>query len=157
MSAINNKIEPIVIERIYKHPVKKVFDAFSHKAAFEQWVAPSNEINTNILIHEFKIGGQYRIEFTVPEVGTLFLAGEYVHIERHKQICFTWVWEKPDIHAGINSLVTADFLDHGEYTRLIITHENLSMLQVVERHTQGWNGALRRLDNFLIKLSNKQD
>ncbi len=157
MNAIINKIAPIIIEKIYEHPINKVFQAFSHKAAFEQWIAPSNEITTNILLHDFKVGGQYRIEFTVPDIGVLFLGGEYVHLEINKQICFTWVWEKPDIHAGINSLVTADFIDHGEYTKLIITHENLSMVQTTERHTQGWNGALLRLDNFLINASNKQE
>ncbi len=157
MTAISNKIEPIEIEKLYKHSISKVFSAFSKKETFEQWIAPSDEITTKMLLHDFKIGGQYRIEFSVPKIGTLFLSGEYVRIEYPNQICFTWVWEKPDIHAGINSLVTVNFLQHKEYTKLVITHENLSTLQATERHIQGWSGTLTRLDQLLSKQLNKRD
>ncbi len=151
MTAISNKIEPIAIEKIYKHSINKVFNAFSKKTAFEQWISPTDKIGTRVLLYDFKVGGKYRIEFSAPEVGTLLLGGEYVNIEYLKQICFTWVWEKPDMHAGINSLVTANFLKHKEYTKLEITHENLSTLQATERHIQGWNGTLLHLEQFLNK------
>ncbi len=151
MTGTSNKVNPIIIEKIYKHPIYKVFNAFSKKAAFEQWIAPSDKIRTKILSYDFKVGGKYRIKFTIPEVGTSFLGGEYVHIENQKQICFTWVWDNPDIHAGINSLVTVNFIKQKEYTKLEVTHENLSTLQAVERHIQGWNGTLLRLDQLLNK------
>lgn len=134
-----------------------MFDAFSRKAAFEQWIAPSDDIATRILLHDFKIGGQYRSEFSIPGAGTLRLRGKYVHIEPSRQICFTWEWEKPDVHAGINSLVTVDFLEQKGNTKLTITHENLSTLQATERHAQGWNGALARLDQLLSKQPNQKD
>lgn len=153
MTAISNKIEPIVIEKLYKHSIDKVFNAFSKEKAFGQWIAPSDEIKTRVLLYDFKVGGKYRIEFSVPEAGAIFLGGEYVHIEYLKQICFSWIWEKPDIHAGINSLVTANFLKYKNYTKLEITHENLSTIQAMERHAQGWNGTLLRLNQLL----NKQD
>jgi len=149
MTARCNKIEFIIIDRHYKHSPERVFEAFSRKAAFEQWIAPSDEIGTRVLLHDFKIGGQYRIEFSIPDSGKLFLKGEYVHIEQPRQICFTWEWEEPDVHAGINSLVTVDFLEHKGNTRLTITHENLSTLQATERHIQGWNGALLRLEKLI--------
>ena len=148
MTAVNKKNETIVVEKLYKHHINRVFDAFSKKASFEQWIAPSDEIGTKILLHDFKVGGQYRIEFTVPEAGSLFLGGKFIYIEPPKQICFTWVWEEPDIHAGINSLVTVDFLEIKRQTKLVITHENLSTLQATERHIQGWNGTLIRLNRF---------
>lgn len=151
MTAMSNKIEPILIERLYKHPIDRVFKAFSHKDAFQQWIAPSDEIGTRILLHDFKVGGHYRIEFSIPATGTLFLSGEYIQIEHLKQVCFTWVWEKPDIHAGINSLVTANFLEHNGDTKLVIIHEKLSTLHAAERHIQGWNGALTRLNQLLTE------
>ena len=151
MTAVSNKIEPIVIEKIYKHSIDKVFNAFSQKTAFEQWISPMDIFDTKILLFDFKVGGKYRIEFIVPETGTLLLGGEYVNIKHLQQICFTWIWEKPDMHAGINSLVTANFQERNEYTKLQITHENLSTLPATVRHTQGWNGTLLRLEQFLIK------
>lgn len=155
MTAIRNMIQPIVVEKLYKHSIDKVFNAFSQKKAFEQWVAPSDEIKTKILLYDFNVGGKYRIEFSMPDVGTVFLGGEYVHIEYLKQICFSWIWEKPDVHADINSLVTVNFIKHKDYTKLKITHENLSTIEATERHLQGWDGTLLRLNKFLtseIKL-----
>ncbi len=151
MTAISNKIEPIVIEKLYRHPIDKVFNAFSQEKAFEQWIAPSDKIETKILLYNFKVGGKYRIKFSVTEADSMFLGGEYVNIEHLKQICFTWVWENTDIHAGINSLVTANFLKHKNHTKLEITHENLSTIQATERHIQGWNGTLLRLEQFFKK------
>ncbi len=148
MTAKSNYIEPIVIERLYKHPVNKVFNAFSNKESFKQWIAPSVEIKTKILLQEFYVGGRYRIEFIVPEAGVSILSGEYVHIKHLQQICFTWIWEEPDIHAGINSLVTADFLEYEGFTKLTITHEKLSTPKEIERHTRGWNASLGRLNNL---------
>ncbi len=157
MTAVSNKTETIQIEKLYKHSIGKVFNAFSRKEIFEQWIAPSDEIGTKILFHDFTIGGRYRIEFSVPKLGTLFLGGEYVHIEYPKQICFTWVWEKPDIHAGINSLVTVNFLKHKDYTKLVITHDNLTTLQATERHVQGWSSTLIRLDQFLSEQPDERE
>jgi len=149
MTTISNAVEPVIIERLYKHSPDKVFKAFSNRASFEQWIAPTDDIGTRILLYDFKVGGHYRIEFSIPNAGTLFLKGEYVHIKRPNQICFTWVWEEPDVHAGIDSLVTVNFLEHKNFTKLVITHEKLSLTQANARHTQGWNGALTRLENFL--------
>jgi len=150
MNAVSHNIKPIVIKKEYKHSIEKVFSAFSQKTAFEQWIAPSDEIGTEVLIYDFNVGGQYKVKFSVPGFGNMFLSGEFININKPNQICFTWVWDKPDIHAGINSLVTADFFEHEEYTKLVVTHENLSTLEATTRHTQGWNGTLTRLEKHLI-------
>ncbi|MBL1321571.1 MAG: SRPBCC domain-containing protein [Methylophaga sp.] len=123
MTAIINKIEPIVINRFYEHPPEKVFAAFSCKKAFEQWIAPSDNIDTRVLLHDFRINGLYRIEFSIPEIGKSFLGGEFIHIDCPRQICFTWLWEEPYIHAGVNSLVTVDFIELNGSTKLSLTHE----------------------------------
>lgn len=153
MNAVSNSIRPIVIEKEYKHSIERVFSAFSQKMAFEQWIAPSDEIETEVLIYDFTVGGQYKVRFTVPGLGSMFLSGEFIGINEPKQICFTWVWAKPDIHADINSLVTVDFFEHEEYTKLVITHENLSTLEATARHAQGWHGALTRLEKHFINKS----
>jgi len=148
MDTKSNVINPIIIEKLFKQSVGKVFNTFANKELFEQWIAPSDEIETKILLHDFSVGGCYRIEFIVPDAGTLVLSGEYIHIQPLQQICFTWVWEEPDVHAGINSLVTADFLEYEGQTKLIITHEKIPTPQEIERHFQGWNASLERLNDF---------
>jgi len=153
MTGISNNIKPIVIEQYYKHSIHKVFKAFSQKNAFEQWIAPSDEIGTKILLYDFTVGGQYRIEFSIPGAGIVYLGGEYVNIESPTQICFTWVWEEPDIHADINSLVTVKLLEHEGHTKLVITHDNLSTLPSSQRHLKGWTGTLARLGNLLTSNS----
>ena len=146
---VNNPVPTISIERTYKHAKEKVFQAFSQQTAFALWIAPAEEIQTEILEFQFKEGGKYRIAFHIPNGPTLYLGGEYVKISKPNQIVFTWQWEEPDENAGINSLVTVDFTATESGTRLNLTHENLANIAMKERHAAGWSGSLNRLTQYL--------
>jgi len=142
-------IEAARIKRIYQHSLERVYEAFSNKEYFGQWIAPSDDINTNVLIYDFRIGGQYKLAFDIPQIGHQILSGEFIHIQPLQQICFTWGWEDQDIQVEVSSLVTADFLYHNGETELVITHEKLPSLQERKRHDLGWQHSLERLNNFL--------
>lgn len=145
MSVRSNTATPIVIRRLIEHVPERVFDAFSHSKALVAWLAPSDDIVATAMEHDFNVGGRYRVAFALADGNQTVLAGEFVVIERPSKICFTWVWEEPDIHAGIQSLVTVDLLEADGGTELIINHENLSTIEAVDRHTQGWLGTIKRL------------
>ena len=147
--AVKNQIDPIVLTRRYEHSPEKVFSAFSSADSFERWIAPSNAIATTLLQHEFKVGGKYRIQFTLPDGNASYLRGEYLLINEPDQLVFTWQWEKPDIHSDIKSLVSVTISPKYGKTELQIIHENLSTIDATERHNHGWQGSIERLSALL--------
>ncbi len=141
--------EPIVLTRIFSHKIEDVFDAFSTGESLEKWLAPADEIEAKTLFHQFKVGGDYKIVFTLADGQKLTLSGKFLEIKQPVRIVFSWQWEEPDIHAGINSIVTVDLEKQEEKTQLTITHQKLSTAQAVTRHSQGWAGTVARLHNWL--------
>lgn len=148
-----NDDEPIILKKIFNHDIENVFDAFSTGKSLEQWLSPADNIKAKTLFHQFEVGGKYKISFTLPDLQELILSGEFLEIENPGKITFTWLWEEPDIHAGINSLVTVNLKKQKEATELTITHQKLSTAEAIIRHSQGWKCTVERLQNWLNRIN----
>jgi uncharacterized protein YndB with AHSA1/START domain len=142
-------VSPLVLRHRYAHPRHRVFAAFSSAEALEKWLAPSGSIVTRVLEFSFRVGGHYRIAFTLPDGIQTTLFGEYLLIDEPNKLCFSWRWEAPDPHAGVVSQVTVDYLENGGATELVVTHERLDPPSMKLRHTEGWHGTLVRLASWL--------
>ena len=140
---------PLVVRQTYPHDRLRVFDAFASANALEQWFSPSPDIRTDVVEFDFWVGGRYQIVFALPDAAETSIRGEFNRIERPIQLCFTWSWEKPDPHAGIDTLVTIDFIDADGATEVIVSHEKLEGSEMKERHFAGWLGAMQRLQSWL--------
>ena len=147
MSALS--AAPLVLKRTYAHDRLRVFDAFSSASALQQWFSPAPDIGAEVVVWDFQVGGCYRITFTLPDGSRTTVRGEFDQIERPDRLSFTWCWEEPDPHAGIDTLVTIDFVNNGGATDVVVTHERLRDQEVKSRHSDGWSGALSRLDRWL--------
>ena len=47
------------------------------------------------------------------------------------------------------TLVTVEFLEQGESTELVLTHERLPHAEAVEGHRQGWTACMEVLSNYI--------
>jgi len=74
--------------------------------------------------------------------------GQYQEISP-RRIVFTWTWEEPDPHAGIETVVTIELFELGEETEILVTHERFPDEETRDRHDEGWSGALARLVKLL--------
>ena len=45
--------------------------------------------------------------------------------------------------------VTVEFLEDGDATRLVLTHENFRNHEAAERHTEGWTNKLDCIEQYL--------
>ncbi len=147
-----NILTPLVVRRQYKQDRERVFDAFASANALEKWFSPAADIATKVIELDFRPGGRYRIAFSLSDGTKPSVTGEYVRIDRPIQLCFTWSWEEPDPHAGIDTLVTIDFIDKNGTTELVVSHEKMDISEMRQRHSAGWLGALERLDRWLQLL-----
>ncbi|WP_295122826.1 SRPBCC domain-containing protein [uncultured Chitinophaga sp.] len=135
--------EPLIVERVYDHPVQKVWTALSDRQQMKQWYFD---------IADFK-----------PELGAEFsFTGEdgdlkFVHLcritalEPGKKIAYTWTYEKYEGH----SEVTFELFPEGDKTRLRLTHTGLESFPDAksfrrESFQGGWNYIINEsLTKFL--------
>ncbi len=139
----------LLLRRSYPHSRERVFEAFAQADALAMWLAPSPNIKTQVCGLEFAVGGSYRFKFTLPDGNDAYVVGQYLAIERPERLSFSWNWEPPDAHAGIESVVTVTFANKSGETEVTLAHEMLTAAGMKARHTQGWNAALSRLAHSL--------
>lgn len=148
----------IILKRQFRHHRADVFAAFSSATALEKWMAPSADIKMRVTDFTFRPGGSFIYEYVMPDGSEAVVAGRFVRIENPDLLSFTWTWQKPDPHAGIESRVTVELHEHGDGTQLVITHTKLDSPDspdMPERHNEGWEGALERLITWLDPATEK--
>ncbi len=138
-------LETLVVRRRFTQKPEDVFSAFSTPEALESWFSPSAEIAMEVCAFDFRSDGRYRYKFILPDAEEISVSGRFVEIDRPRLLSFTWIWDEPDIHAGIATLVTIDFRTAGDGTELVITHARLEAPGMRDRHADGWRGSLDRL------------
>lgn len=139
----------LVVRRWYEAPQEVVFRAFTERQLLERWLCPAPDIALTVAELDLRIGGRYRLLYRMPDGRVVPVIGEYRTISPPKQLVFTWTWEPPDPHAGIETLVTVDLLERDSGTEVVITHERFPTEEKMRRHRSGWTGALERLDLLL--------
>lgn len=139
----------VEVRRRLRAPPHRVFAAFAEPELVRGWLSPSPDITLTVLQLDFRVGGAYRFAYRMPGGQTMTVNGIYRLIEPPSRIAFSWNIEPPDEHAGLQSEVTVSLLPDGSGTQLVIRHERLTRTGAAERHAQGWQGALDRLEALL--------
>ena len=137
------------VRRRFTAAPEKVFAAFAEAHLVGRWLSPSPDITLTLLQFEFRVGGAYRFAYHLPGGETVIVGGAYRTIEPPSQIVFSWIIEPPDEHAGIESEVTITISADDTGAELLIRHEKLMRTNAVERHSEGWRGALDQLAALL--------
>ena len=139
----------VVVRRRYRVSLERVFRAFSEPKYVASWLSPSDDIGTDVLEWDLREGGAYRLGFRFPDGHQDCVVGRFQEISRPGKLVFTWTWEAPDPHAGIETLVTAELVGLEQETEVSITHERFPNEETRNRHDEGWKGALGRLGMLL--------
>jgi uncharacterized protein YndB with AHSA1/START domain len=143
--------DPAVAEisrRLAASPAR-VFAAFADATLVGRWLTPSPEVRLTILEFEFRVGGKYRFAYHVPGGAIMIVNGIYRSIEPTSKIVFSWNIEPPDEHAGTESEVIVTIRSLGRGCELHIRHERLTRAGAVERHRDGWRGAINLLTSLM--------
>jgi uncharacterized protein YndB with AHSA1/START domain len=134
------------IKRTFTAPREKVFRAWTEAKQLIQWFAPADDFSTSIAELDVRTGGRYRIQMHSPDGKTHTVMGIYHTVEPPERLAFTWSWEsKPE--EG-ETLVTLEFVERGNLTELMMTHELFRNGKVRDSHKEGWAGCLGRLQKL---------
>ncbi len=138
------------IKRFLKAPAALVYEAWTDPVQLEEWFAPEGTRTRSIAL-DLRVGGKYRWELLTQQGEEWAAFGEYRELVAGKKIVFTWKWDDDEVWQNTISLVTIELSDRDGGTELRLTHEQLPGEESRDRHSEGWNSVLDRLDQFVGK------
>ena len=135
------------VDRTIKAPPERVFNAWLDADLAARWFGPSDDHPCTEIEIDARVGGRYRFAFAPEDGGDepAVVAGEYLVIDRHTLLVYTWSWATPG-WSGRDSEVRIDFVPEGDATRIKLTHSGLLDDEALRAHRQGWDGAFDRLE-----------
>jgi uncharacterized protein YndB with AHSA1/START domain len=134
----------LVISRTYPASVERVFKAWTDANQLGQWFAPTDDYTTTASV-DLRVGHEYRIAIVHKGGNVHNVVGTYRVIEPPRKLVYTWRWDG----ASADTLVTVDFTPDGDATKVTITHEQFTNTEDRDKHNEGWNGCLNRLQRTL--------
>lgn len=135
-------LERLVIRRWYQAPRDLVYRAFIEPAFIERWLHPKEGITVRVAHWDLRVGGRYRLEYRLENGRTVPVLGDFHEIAPPRKLVFAWTWEKPDLHAGVKTLVTIELLEKDGGTEVVLTHDRLPSREKRQAHESGWGRAL---------------
>jgi len=143
--------DALIIRRRYSAKPDVVFELWTKTELLAKWFRPSAEFTHQLVEVDVRVGGRYRVAFKSPDGRVDVVAGEYLEVESPQRLTFSWMWEPPNEHAGVESRVTVQFTEVDGETELVLTHR-IPDKETRESHLRGWTGALEQIPDLICEL-----
>lgn len=128
------------LTRIIHAPRQEVFEAWTNAESVKQWMCPEGS-SVSFVELDVRVGGAFRVDMHIDGADTIH-TGIYREIIPPEKLVFTWVSKHTHYR---ESLVTLEFLAHGEATELILLQTQLPDDEAAKRHTVGWTQLIEHL------------
>ena len=137
------------IKRFINSPRERVYAAWTDPAELQCWFGPE-EVRTIKIAADVRVGGKYRWDLVKQDGEEWACLGEYRELIPGRKIVFTWKWDDDEAWKNHDSVVTVELSDRDGGTEVKLTHEKLPSEESRDRHNEGWNSVLDRLEKFLL-------
>ncbi|MBI1251799.1 MAG: polyketide cyclase [Alphaproteobacteria bacterium] len=149
--AITTSHHTIHIERMLPAAPARVFAAWSDADALGRWYLPGDGgWRSEILAHDFVVGGRKYLSFGPPDGPTYFEDCRYEDIVADARICSSMTILREDERVT-TSMVTAEFLPDGNTCRLIVT-DQLVLLSGEDNEADRERGWGETLDKLMVEI-----
>jgi uncharacterized protein YndB with AHSA1/START domain len=135
----------LTIKRRLNAAPAKVFSAWTDPEKIKRWFGPG-AVQCTRASFDPRVGGRFEIAATSPDGKNHNVGGVVREVVPNEKLVYTWAWKSTPEQ---ESLVTVLFKPDGDGTLLTLTHEQFSDADARDRHQNGWNGALDKLEKFL--------
>lgn len=139
----------LLITRVLDAPRALVFRAWTEPERLVRWWGPRG-FSTPSCKMDVRPGGAWRVCMRSPEGSLHWLRCTYREVEEPARLAFTWAWEDAEGRPGHETLVTVDFVEQDERTRLVVHQAAFESESARDSHHEGWSGTLDRLADFLV-------
>jgi uncharacterized protein YndB with AHSA1/START domain len=137
------------IRRRVRARAEQIFDLWTKPDLMVRWMSPFPGAVDCKASCDLRPGGAFRLVMS-SEGSSKEVSGTYVEVDRPRKLVFTWIGPLTN---NVNTLVTLELNTRGDETDLVLTHERLPTLTIVEGHTKGWEIILDHLANVVSKGS----
>lgn len=138
------------IKRFINAPRDRVYAAWTDPVQLKEWWGPKRA-QTLKIVADTRVGGKYRWDLVNDEGEQMCCRGEYRELVPGKRVVFTWKWDDDEAWENHDSVVAVDFSDRDGGTELTLRHELLPSEESRNRHNEGWNSVVDRLEEYLGK------
>lgn len=138
------------IRRVINAPRDRVYAAWTDATQLKEWFGPE-KVRTRELIADARVGGEFRWDLINPEGEEMTIRGEFRELKPDKKIVFTWKWDDDETWKNHTSIVTVELSDRDGGTEVRLVHEKLPSEESRDRHSEGWNSVLDKLEKFFNK------
>ena len=124
-----------------------VFEAWTDPEGIREWMCPGDAVSAEAKL-DVRVGGSYRIVMK-SKTRDYIHTGVYQVVDPPSKLVFTWTREEDEVP----TLVTVEFLPHGDETELILTHERFPDADVMKRYQGGWATIAEKFAAYLARSS----
>ena len=135
----------LTIKRRFNASPAKVFAAWTDPEKVKRWMGPG-EVKVLATEGDARTGGRFRWVMQAPDGEKHEVGGTVREVVPDQKLVYTWAWHSMPER---ESLVTVQFNPDGDGTLLTLTHERFADDDARNRHQNGWNGALDKLEAFV--------
>ena len=145
MEAVRQKPSLSIVRKFSVEPAR-VWRAWTDPQALTAWMAPSDAFSVRVLECDVRVGGRFRIVMRSPDGEDNDVSGVYREVATNRRLVFTWAWKSTPER---QSLVTVELQAAGNGTELTLKHEEFADAEARDKHNQGWNSCLGRLERLM--------
>ncbi len=138
-----------LVRRIAARP-SIVFDALTTPEGIAHWWGPDAG---PVLFAEtdVRVGGRFKVRFRMLDGSEHESSGEYLEVNPPVRLAMTWRWLGNEDDGG-ESRIEIDLRAIEGGTELVFTRAQLASEESRRGHTEGWNGALDKLEKYFLSL-----
>ncbi len=137
----------LVIKRTFHAPRERVFASWTRAEELKGWWGTEGHTVPNAEM-DFREGGKFRVEMQTDEGESFYLNGAFLEINPPERLVFTFRWERGEWNYP-ETRVSVDFLDKGDETAILLTHEGFPDKNMRDEHQEGWGECLDNLHTNL--------
>ena len=138
----------LTLERRIAAPRARVYKAWTDPDEVRQWWALSG-MTVEIADFDIRVGGRFRLGLRSQEGNLHVAGGEYSVVDPPARLVHTWQWEDREPGDTQVMRVTVEFIEDGDATRLVLTHEDFRSQEAADRHNEGWSNKLDCIEQYL--------
>lgn len=131
----------LVVRRLLSASQQSVFEAWTDPDIMSRWFYAESDWHAEVDA-DVRVGGVYEVKMITPEGAVYGHRGEYLEIDPHRRIVFTWRNDLVD-----ESQVTVELTPKGAQTELVLYHSLPE--DAIAPHRHGWEGCLATFADYI--------
>ncbi|WP_158932344.1 SRPBCC domain-containing protein [Acidisphaera sp. S103] len=142
--------QTLILTRVFKAPRPLVFEAWTNPQRAGVWWGPAGFAIVSCEM-DVRPGGAYHLRMRASDGTTHIKRGVYQAIVPPERLVFTWAWDDPDGPPGRETLVTVQFEDLGNETKLTLRQAPFESTASRDGNRGGWSGCFDRFAAYLAE------